>query len=495
MMTHEPVNTTVSGPTGWIRSVWCRAGIPLACGWRLALVGWVVGSTVLGQTVPTNDEPSNPIEVNIWAPVLSGEGTGATYGLEDTPDMRVAFTSMGYSRGGGSLWYTWTSPITGTVTVQNELGGGGAAYTPLLFLDRQLLPMRQNPRETLEATFEAIRGTQYLFTVVAPTRMAMPGDFGLLFSFPLSFGSPEMLQLVSPREGLVVRSGEPVEFRLDLKIVPEDLDSIEVLGAEPWQARRLWFALPPQRRSLTITPELSGVYQTSAFLRLKGGQIVGDIPARQLTVLPANDLFADRKALVGRHAEAVVTTRLGGREDGEPPLTGGPGARSVWWRWMAPGTGDVVLQVAGPFAAGRLAVYSGEQIANLARVPTTPVDGPPGTPTTQYHSVRFQARKGVEYAVVYETSDPGYSTERLFLDQPSISEMPWSLRIPSAAPDGGVVLEASGPPDSEIAVEEGSGIGAFRPLRTIRSDATGRVRVELPPTSGVATRFFQLRLP
>ena len=106
MMTHEPVNTTVSGPTGWIRSVWCRAGIPLACGWRLALVVWFLGSTVLGQTVPTNDEPSNPIEVNTWAPVLSGEGTGATYGLEDTPDMRVAFTSMGATMGfvnGGRL--------------------------------------------------------------------------------------------------------------------------------------------------------------------------------------------------------------------------------------------------------------------------------------------------------------------------------------------------------------------------------------------------------
>ena len=85
---------------------------------------------------------------------------------------------------------------------------------------------------------------------------------------------------------------------------------------------------------------------------------------------PPNDDFADTSLLTGRSTTVSTTTFAADREPGEPVHSAGaPTGGSVWFRWVAPAAGTVVVQARDtrgqPQAVG---VYTGARLAELVSV-------------------------------------------------------------------------------------------------------------------------------
>ncbi|HEX8066882.1 MAG TPA: hypothetical protein VF520_10175 [Thermoleophilaceae bacterium] len=117
-----------------------------------------------------------------------------------------------------------------------------------------------------------------------------------------------------------------------------------------------------------------------------------------LAAAPPNDDFANAETLT---APGVVTgTNAEATEQlGEPPLARS-GGRSVWYRWTAPATGTAVVDVTDSAIEAQAAVYTGDVLAALVKVPAT-------TDTYRWRSrLRLPVVAGVTYSIAVE----GYSS-------------------------------------------------------------------------------------
>jgi hypothetical protein len=84
---------------------------------------------------------------------------------------------------------------------------------------------------------------------------------------------------------------------------------------------------------------------------------------------PANDAFAAAQLLVGASGSATGTNLEATKEPGEPNHAGNPGGRSVWYRWVAPFSGQAVFETCGLAAFDTLlAAYLGSAVASLGVV-------------------------------------------------------------------------------------------------------------------------------
>ncbi len=96
-----------------------------------------------------------------------------------------------------------------------------------------------------------------------------------------------------------------------------------------------------------------------------GGNIV-------LRVIPfneaPNDDFANAAVLTGTNITVTTSNICASVEAGEPDIWSSPGARSLWWRWQAPASGGVVLDLAGSDFSTYAAVYTGSTLGTLTQV-------------------------------------------------------------------------------------------------------------------------------
>ncbi len=113
---------------------------------------------------------------------------------------------------------------------------------------------------------------------------------------------------------------------------------------------------------------------------------------------PANDAFANRIALIGASGSVIGYNVLATKESGEPIHAGNGGGTSVWWKWIAPANGQVVLDTNGSVFDTLLAVYAGSGLNALTSIAANDNDGTLGNVS----SVVFQAQAGVEYQIAVD---------------------------------------------------------------------------------------------
>lgn len=425
---------------------------------------------------PANDARANAEVLHPWAPSIQGAGDGATYGIDDTAEMQVSFAE----RGGGSLWYSWTSPVTGVVNIE-----GSGVFAQRLFLNRSLLIGPNSQR----GTFEAVEGARYFFTVVGPSQMLGPFDFGLAFNYEFTFATPELVALVSPAPGTVHRAGEPLHLEAALKHRFDDLSAIEILATDG-SVLAPWVSLPPPAFSKDTIPWLAGNYQIGVGIRLQNGALIGRTALQPLTILPPNDAFTDRSVLAGNVAESPVTTRLATREPGEPVLTGDAKARSVWWKWTAPQSGAVELAYTGYFASGKLAVYTGGSLGALARLPAGTVSLPRDGNTGRLR-LQFNATGGTTYSIAYETSDFGFATETIRLVNTPDPLADVAFRIRPVIADGTASIEVIAAVGATVTLHAADAAWEFSAVGVTQAGADGIARFKVEPRSGPGARYFR----
>jgi hypothetical protein len=125
-----------------------------------------------------------------------------------------------------------------------------------------------------------------------------------------------------------------------------------------------FFSEPPQA-------EWEAVAGTTYWIAVDGKEGGFNAFTLKLTGPPANDAFADAQAVGATAPQDVLgTTKLAGREPGEPDHAGDPGGHSVWFNWT-PASSERV-QIATCTTSSRLdavlAVYIGSQLESLTEV-------------------------------------------------------------------------------------------------------------------------------
>lgn len=118
--------------------------------------------------------------------------------------------------------------------------------------------------------------------------------------------------------------------------------------------------------------------------------------------LPPNDAFSRATALDGGSGSFHGSNELATAEPGEPEHAGSSAARSLWWRWTAPTTGDATFSTVGSSFDTRLAVYAGASIAGLQ--PLAADDDSGGSGTSQ---LSFVASAGTVYSIAVDGKGGG----------------------------------------------------------------------------------------
>ncbi len=103
---------------------------------------------------------------------------------------------------------------------------------------------------------------------------------------------------------------------------------------------------------------------------------------------PSNDDFVGRAVLTGAHVSITATNYDATAEIGDP-VADVIGQQTVWWRWTAPASGNVTINVNGSYRGG---VFRGDDLESLTTVLA------PGRSFPQWPAT-FSAEAGVEYSI------------------------------------------------------------------------------------------------
>ncbi len=130
---------------------------------------------------------------------------------------------------------------------------------------------------------------------------------------------------------------------------------------------------------------------------------------------PPNDNFASATLISGSTVSITGTNVNATKEVNEPNHGGDGGGHSVWWSWMAPSSGTVVLDTNGSNFDTTLGVYTGGAVGALTAVASDNNGGPNLT-----SKVTFAATAGVVYKIAVDGtgSATGNITLNLVLTAP-----------------------------------------------------------------------------
>lgn len=366
-----------------------------------------------------------------------------------------------------SLWWTWTAPASGLVTLDtfgSTIAGGAPLDTVLAVYTgsslNQLIPITANgdavpgvPGPSL-IRFRAQAGVPYQIAVAgAVGTNSQPTQGAILLHLQQSPNNDFHIDaLVFPTNGATVRddntgatleSGEPVHL------------------ANPGGASVWWFwtapsngtytadaagsAIPvildvfqlPFGGSLTRVGEVASPGGTNNSDRVKftaaggawyyfsldgyntnGTAATGDLQLNLRPALAGNDNFADRLTLADAAVVASFTNGGATKELGEPNHASDAGGASLWWSWMAPATGPVTMSTKGSSFDTLLAVYIGSAVTNLIWAAAND----DLSLTNHTSEVVFTAVAGVTYQITVDgykgrNSSPATGPGRLSLKQ------------------------------------------------------------------------------
>ncbi len=200
---------------------------------------------------------------------------------------------------------------------------------------------------------------------------------------------PGAPRIVTQPEAQSVPSGGTVSFAVVASGQP----------APTYQWRRNGTPLDGATSSVLTLTNVTQIGSYDVVVTNTYGSVTSHAVGLTLASAPANDAFAHALALTGHSVTASAFPSAATAEAGEPTHAGAPAARSLWWSWMAPAGGVVVVQTAGSAVDTRLAVYTGSNVGSLTLVAEND-DALAGGASR----VQFLATPGTTYFIAVDTN-------------------------------------------------------------------------------------------
>lgn len=298
------------------------------------------------------------------------------------------------SPGGHSVWWTWTAPASGRVTISV---GGSFGKVIAIYTGTELASLAPVASSSAAAVFEAVAGVAYQIAVDG----AGSYDFTASLSVTVALQPPPAND---PFANAAQLSGSNTTVNSATN-VSASMESGEPNHAGRTGGHSVWWTwtAPATGRFVVIAEgyfnKLLGVYTGASVAALtevasgygtSGTRAQAGFDATQGTVYrfavdgesgasgsfdlhlklpPLNDDFANRFILTGSSATATANSATATKEAGEPDHAGRTGGTSLWWTWTAPAAGRVMITVTTTTTITgfdpAVAVYTGTELAAL----------------------------------------------------------------------------------------------------------------------------------
>ncbi len=493
---------------------------------------------------PANDGLESAIPLSGTELVTTGTNRGASR-QDGEPDHAG-------NAGGRSVWWSWTSPAEGRVTVSTA----GSDFDTLLAAyagtdASSLVPLAGNDQDpsggdTSRLSFRVAAGRTCLLVVDGHNRGFGAARGHVVLSLVLEPPPPpadnDDFERRSPLAGWshdVVANNETATREIG-----------EPVHANKPGDRSLWWTwTAPGDGQATVTTDGSdfdtvlavyrgtvlgglvpvaadddggsGVNSLATFpitrdavyavvvdgYRGRAGAIRLRVSAEPDPPAPANDAFAQRAAITDPTVPVAGTTRGASREPGEPPHRGQPVGHSIWWTWTAPTNALLTLDARDSDFETLLAVYTGATLSGLVPVGASPNPGPDAA-----SRIDLEVRAGETYQIAVDGAGTATGTVRLSLGlgpvaRPRIEAQPRDRGVELGSITAFTVRAASPAPvryrwrrnGIPLAEEPGRLFGTASPqlvLLNVRSSDLGTYAVEVSNSAGATlSEEAALRLP
>ena len=320
--------------------------------------------------------------------------------------------------GSRSLWYRWTAPRNGAVTI--DTAGSAidtvlAAYTGTTIA--ALVSVAGNNDDgalkTSRMTFVATAGTVY--SIAIDGRLGAEGSLKLAWVMapvndPFASATPisgAQSSIAGTNVAATKESGEPnhaakaggrsVWYRWTAP--SSGTVTIDTAGSAFDTLLGVYTGTSVNALTVKATSDNNGTLTSSRVsFAVTAGTVYlvavdgkgGASGALKLNwwLPPVNDAFASATALGGTVAIVGAGNVAASKQSGEPNHAGNPGGRSVWFTWTAPASGAMTLATTDATYDTLLAVYRGSSVSALTPVASND-DALPGVRTSQVAAVRL----------------------------------------------------------------------------------------------------------
>lgn len=378
---------------------------------------------------------------------------------------------------GRRVWFGWASAVSGeyTVTLISEAGRypllsvyRGSEETQLQLIGENAYNGIDDDTYSTRVTCAAEAGVEYAFALSA-------GTFGAGYEVRVNPSRPPVAHITQPTANSPIRGTESFTIvaeasdpegrlaRLDLYVDAEVVASftqppfrvVVPITQQWWEGRRI----------RALATDADGLQTWSA-----------SVWAEVYPTPPANDLFANAVPLSGFFPE--THGRLGGatREPGEPVIATASDNGSVWYAWIAPAHGRVLITTDADHVSAGL--YQGNSLGSLTRLAGSPVDAarqlvaPVVGGTTYYLGIEGSARW-----------PRAFSLDLLLLPDPR------GTLTASIGEDGALSIQGFGFPAVVPVLEMSTDLRAWVPVQT---GAEGGVNFREPIERTVPQRFYRV---
>jgi hypothetical protein len=326
---------------------------------------------------PPNDNFANAQDLGNGA-TANSSGDNRAAGVESgEPDPVPGSTTR------ATVWYRWTAPSADRVTIDvcsASFSGDVAVYTGTALAD--LTEVAQGtPSSRCQVSFVPAGDTTY--RIVVDGLSTKKGTFSLTLEQGVQRHPLTIDKSLGTGSGTVKSSPSGIDCG---SACQHSYDAGTHVSLTATPASGQTFAGWSGDCSGTATCEvtLSQARSVIATFTASGG------------AAPANDAFASTQDLgSGATATASGTNRGATVEAGEPdPGPGFTSRASVWYRWTAPASGQVTIDVCSTSFSAGIAVYTGTAVDQLTDV----AHGGLGNPC----QISFAATSGTEYRIAVD---------------------------------------------------------------------------------------------
>ncbi|MDB6030054.1 MAG: hypothetical protein JWM16_392, partial [Verrucomicrobiales bacterium] len=287
---------------------------------------------------------------------------------------------------GGTIWWAWTAPADGTVTITNigsinapdgfgrnpTNGPAIAVYTgstleTLSLMARnnyqQVLPGPQRPPRQItlgtdSLSFPASAGIKYYISV--------DGLNGAKGSVQLQLTMAKV-RLTDPPFGSVYASASNILLRADALELDEAINRLDFLAGT-----NLLGSVTSRPFEMLWQAPFAGVYELRArVIHASGVSAVSD----PVNIRVGNDDYARRLLLTGTNILVQGNNIWASLEPGESAIGGWPQSynpfgvgKTLWFTWSAPGNGLMVVDVFENQHRPVVSILAGDDLSNLTRL-------------------------------------------------------------------------------------------------------------------------------